>query len=319
MGNGRWSPATYHDRAVARAGGDAFSYNRAAHEQGLLRPHQTLDPSGLETRESRDSAEHPDSNAIIISLDVTGSMGKVVRGIHADLPRLHELLLGLQYIPHPQILFAAVGDATCDRVPLQVGQFESDNRMDQNLENMIMEGGGGGQTTESYELMLYLAARHTSIDCWEKRQRKGYLFIIGDEMAYPAVKAPEVNRIIGGKLQADLPIAELVAETSQRYHIYFVIPGGAAHGNDRRIVLFWEQLLGREHVIQLPSPQDTAQSIAMTIGINEGAVSLDDAAGELRDQAPAPGAFDRISGAVGRIFHPGSASSTDAPGRARRL
>ena len=70
-------------------------------------------------------------------------------------------------------MFAAVGDATCDRVPLQVGQFESDNRMDQNLEHMILEGGGGGQKTESYELMLYVAARHTAIDCWDKRRPQG--------------------------------------------------------------------------------------------------------------------------------------------------
>ena len=96
-------------------------------------------------------------------------MGKVVRGIHADLPRLLELLLGHKYLPDPQILFAAVGDATCDAVPLQVGQFESDNRMDQHLENMVLEGGGGGSKHESYELMLYVAARHTAIDCWEKR------------------------------------------------------------------------------------------------------------------------------------------------------
>jgi hypothetical protein len=88
-------------------------------------------------------------------------MDRVVRGIHADLPRLHEMLLGYKYIPHPQISSARSATRPCDRVPLQVGQFESDNRMDQNLEHMILEGGGGGQKTESYELMLYTAARHT--------------------------------------------------------------------------------------------------------------------------------------------------------------
>ena len=132
-------------------------------------------------------------------------MTKVLRQIHADLPHLHELLLGHKYIPHPQILFAAVGDATCDRVPLQVGQFESDNRMDQNLENMILEGGGGGQKTESYELTLYIAARHTAIDCWEKRGRKGYLFIIGDEMAYPLVHRAHVNRLVGNRSAGRYP------------------------------------------------------------------------------------------------------------------
>jgi hypothetical protein len=147
MGNGRWAPETYADRAAVRAktGADVFAYSHRARETGQMVVHQTLNPHLMQLRESRDSVEHPNSNAIIISLDVTGSMGRVVRGIHANLPQLHELLLGHQYISDPQICFAAVGDATCDRVPLQVGQFESDNRMDENLENMILEGGGGGR------------------------------------------------------------------------------------------------------------------------------------------------------------------------------
>ena len=74
MGSGRWSVSTYKDRAVLRAksGKDTFDYSADAHRSGVLRPHQTLDPQGLERRESRDSEEHPTSNAIIISLDVTG-------------------------------------------------------------------------------------------------------------------------------------------------------------------------------------------------------------------------------------------------------
>jgi hypothetical protein len=198
MGSGAWSATNFHEAARARqlAGKDVFDYSANARRSGQLQVHPTLSPYGLTLRQSRDSAEHPDSNAILISLDVTGSMGAVVRAIHRDLPHLHELLLGYKYIPHPQILFAAVGDATCDRVPLQVGQFESDNRMDQNIENMIIEGGGGGQTTESYELTLYVAARHTSIDCWEKRRRRGYLFMIGDEMAYPSVLRAHVSRAV---------------------------------------------------------------------------------------------------------------------------
>ena len=226
MGSGRWSPGTYHDRVAQQlaSGRDVFDYSNAAIRSGQLRPHQTLDPEGLGVRESRDSAEHPTSNSIFISLDVTGSMGKVVRGIHEDLPQLHELLLGHRYIPDPQILFAAVGDATCDRVPLQIGQFESDNRMDQNLENMVLEGGGGGQKTESYELMLYVAARHTSIDCWEKRRHKGYLFMIGDEMPYPIVKRGEVNSLIGREVEADITFDAIVAEVQQRLSPLFHHP-----------------------------------------------------------------------------------------------
>jgi hypothetical protein len=293
-----------------------FAYSDDAIRSGQLRVHQTLDPNGLGTREGRDSAEHPDSNAIVISLDVTGSMGRVVRGIHADLPRLHELLLGHQYIPHPQILFAAVGDATCDQVPLQVGQFESDNRMDDNLENMILEGGGGGQKTESYELMLYVAARHTAIDCWEKRQRKGYLFIIGDEMAYPAVKYREVNRLLGGGLQADLPLEQVIDEVTQRYHLYYVIPGGASHGADKDVLGFWHRALGPQRVIQLDSPEDTSECIALTIGMNEGAITINDGVDHLRQRGIISRTINRVAQTLSSLF---GGNATVPPNRTRRL
>lgn len=313
MGSGRWSPVTYHHRADARtaAGKDTFDYSADAMRSGNLRPHQTLDPQGLGIRESRDSDEHPSSNAVIISLDVTGSMGAVVRGIHADLPRLHELLLGHHYLPDPQILFAAVGDATCDSVPLQVGQFESDNRMDQNLENMILEGGGGGQQTESYELMLYVAARHTATDCWDKRRRKGYLFMIGDEMAYPALKRQEIQRLIGPSApQADIPLEQLIAEVRERYHLFYVIPGGASNGRDRHIIHFWETLLGQDHVLRLKDPADTSESIAQTIGLTEGAIDR-------------PGLLSRAVTGVSRALHavmPAPAPTAAAPpSRPRRL
>lgn len=318
MGSGSWSPTTYHARATERAttGKDAFDYSKKAVSSGHLKPHQTLDPQGLRLRESRDSEEHPNSNAIIIGLDVTGSMGKVVRGIHADLPRLHELLLGHRYIPDPQIMFAAVGDATCDTVPLQVGQFESDNRMDQHLENMVLEGGGGGQNTESYEIMLYLAARHTAIDCFEKRQRKGYLFMIGDEHAYPAVSAQEINKLIGPELQADVPLDEVIAEVRERYHLYFVIPGGASHGADKKLFEFWGEHVGPQSIIKLESPEDTSECIGMTIGMNEGAINLADGVALMQKRGIVSRTIDRVTGALSALTPRAAAAD---PARPRRL
>lgn len=304
MGSGAWSATNFFDRAATRAaaGVDTFDYSARAKKSGVLRPHQTLDPYGMQVRESRDSAEHPDSNSILISLDVTGSMDRVVRGIHRDLPHLHELLLGHKYIPHPQILFAAVGDAMCDQVPLQVGQFESDNRMDQNLENMILEGGGGGQKTESYELLMYVAARQTAIDCFEKRGRKGYFFMIGDEMAYPQVHRAHIHRLIGTDPQGDIPLDQIIAEVRQKYHFYFVIPGGAAHGGDGDVLSFWRHHLGAKNILKLADPNDTSESIAMTIGLNEGVISLDQAQQHLAKRGKIGKAIDQIMGAVGGLF-----------------
>ena len=304
MGSGRWTPDTYYDRAAARAaaGTDTFDYSRAAVESGRLQAHVTLDPFGLKFRESRDSPEHPASTPILISLDVTGSMGAVVRGIHANLPQLHELLLGHQYVADPQVCFAAVGDATCDKVPFQIGQFESDNRMDQQLEHVVLEGGGGGQKTESYELMLYAAARHTATDAWKKWGRKGYLFIIGDETAYPAANAWQVRQVFGGNLQEDVPLRQLVAEATERWHVYFVIPGGAAYGRDPAMVAFWSDLLGADRVIALQHPDQTSECIALTIGVNEGTVDVPTAVGQMKARGVVGQTVDAITGVLHGLF-----------------
>ena len=209
MGSGRWSTDVYDAAARFRAatGASAFAYS----DGGATRVHPALDPQGVTARESRDSAEHPDSVAIAVLFDVTGSMLEVPRTLQGKLPQLLGLLLRKGYVRHPQIMFGAIGDATCDRAPLQAGQFESDNRMDDDLSRILLEGGGGGQKTESYELAMYFMARHTATDCYEKRGKRGYLFLIGDEMAYPRVKASEVRAITGDGLQSDLPLTALLA------------------------------------------------------------------------------------------------------------
>jgi hypothetical protein len=281
MGSGTWSTDAYEVRVKRQQakGQDVFAYN-----QGAKGVHPTLDPNGLEIRESRDGTDHPNSNAIIVGLDVSGSMGRVVRAIHQDLPQLFRLLMGYKYIPDPQIMFAAFSNGRCDQVPLQVGQFESDNRMDINLENMVMGSplASGCDPQESSELMLYTAARHTLTDCWEKRHRKGYLFLITDEPAYTQVKQAEINHIIGPKLREDISLEHMIAETFERYHIYIIVPA-AANGKCNPVVLeFWKSYVGPDHVIELQNPDDISETMALTIGLSEHAIRLTDGLNHLQ-------------------------------------
>src|SRR5260370_27260712 len=227
MGSGRWSTDVYVAAARYRAatGTGAFAYT----DTGATHVHPNLDPYDVTVRESRDSAEHPRSLAIAVLFDVTGSMRNVPRTLQAKLPQLLGLLLRKGYADDPQIMFGAIGDATCDRAPLQVGQFESDNRMDKDLERILLEGGGGGQKTESYELAMYFMARHTATDCFEKRGKRGYLFIIGDEMPYPAVKPREVSAWIGDELPQPVAVRNLVAQLTRRWDTYYLLPEGASY------------------------------------------------------------------------------------------
>src|SRR5579872_3053839 len=235
MGSTRWSDAHYYDRAQLRSasGKDAFEYDRAIRDgTAARRVHQKMNPKGVTVRESRDSDAHPESHAVAVLFDVTGSMQTVPRILQANLPKLMGLLIRKGYLDHPQILIGAIGDATCDAAPLQVGQFESGIEIEEDLGKLFLESGGGGQVKESYELAMYFMARHTSLDCFEKRGQRGYLFIIGDEMPYPRVKRGEVRRYIGDRPQSDVPVADVLAELQQTFDVYFVLPKMTSHWNN---------------------------------------------------------------------------------------
>ena len=309
MGSGNWSTDVYDaaDRYRRATGKSAFAYS----DSGARTVHKRLDPHGVTMRESRDSDEHPESVAIAVLFDVTGSMGTTPRTLQSKLPQLLGLLMRKGYVRHPQILFGAIGDATCDRAPLQVGQFESDNRLDEDLGRILLEGGGGGQQTESYELAMYFMARHTAIDCFDKRGKRGYLFIIGDEMAYGRVKAKEVEKVLGYRPTEPPKLRELVAEVRRRYDTYFIVPEGASYAGDETILRFWRDLLG-QNVIQLDDLAATCETIALAVGLGEDAIDLDEGLDDLRELGST--ATGSVSKALARVGgERGAAASAPPP------
>jgi hypothetical protein len=272
MGYSNWSDTVYEERQQERQRKrqTAFVYDQQVRESGEICVHPQMDPYGV-TRESRDSAQHPDSVAVAAIFDVTGSMGSVPRVLQTKLGSLMRLLIDEQYLLHPQVLFGAVGDAYCDRVPLQIGQFESGLEMDEDLGRIYLEGGGGGQVYETYELALYFMARHTTTDCHERRGRKGYLFTIGDEKPYAQVRRQHVWHYIGDQLRQDIPVEQMVAEVQTRYDYFHIIPTNTTHGRSPDVQGRWRALLG-ERVLLLEDEAAVCETIALAIGLSEGVI-----------------------------------------------
>jgi hypothetical protein len=300
MGSSRWSDDHYRERARLRAeaGKDAFEYDHAVRfGQAERAVHPKMNPHGVRVRESRDSDAHPESHAVAVLFDVTGSMRGVPRVLQQNLPRLMGLLIRKGYLDHPQILIGAVGDATCDTAPLQIGQFESGIEIEEDLGKLFLEGGGGGQTTESYELAMYFLARHTAVDCHEKRGKKGYLFLIGDECPYPKVKRHEVEQVIGDAPQTDIPIAEMLAELEKTWHVYFVLPRLTHHWNNPEVRRAWTDLLG-QNFLRLEDPAGICELIASTIGLAEGKADLE----KLSEDLCEAGASASVARAVGQAL-----------------
>jgi len=273
MGYGNYSSAAHAALTASRAhlgGSEVFAQRQC---------HPLMSPKGLKVRECRDSAEHPDSLGIVFALDVTGSMGDIPRLLATkELPNFMKLLTACGVV-HPQLMFMAIGDANSDQAALQVGQFESTAElMDQWLTWSFLEGGGGGTGQESYDLALYLAAQHTDMDNWVQRKKKGYLFMTGDELPYPALSRHHIDALIGEKLDEDIPVEEVVAAAVETYHVFFLIPDLARR---KRCEARWRELLGN-HTICMESPADTCAVAAAIVGLTEKLIpDLDALAGIL--------------------------------------
>lgn len=282
MGYSNWSDTVYETRQQERQRKrqTAFVYDQQVRESGDICVHPQMDPYGA-VRESRDSGQHPDSVAVAVIFDVTGSMGVVPRVLQTKLGSLMRVLIDEHYLAHPQVLFGAVGDAYCDRVPLQIGQFESGLEMDEDLGKIYLEEGGGGQVHETYELALYFMARHTNIDCYEQRRRKGYLFTIGDEKPYAQVRRQHVWHYLGDQIGQDIPVEQIIAEVQTRYNHFHIIPSNTTHGRSAEVQMRWRSLLG-ERVLLLENEAAVCETIALAIGLSEGVIrDLADGANDL--------------------------------------
>jgi hypothetical protein len=280
MGSGSFNSDRYYNDAKTRSshGIDDFDYSKTHSTV-----HDSLDPRRINKKplkklESRDSAEHPESNAVLLSFDVTGSNYQRAVQAQKALPALMDLLP--KYLPHPQVAMAANDDLNCTSVDsgaLQVSDFESDNRIDEHIRSIRLVRAGGSNDGESYDLVLYTAARKTVLDCLEKRGKKGYLFLYADEPFFTEVKASHVEKAFGDDIGEDIPIESIIAEARQQYETFVLWPvGGYAHAHDQYLSLF-----GEEYVITLQHPERICEVVAATIGIAESRIDTETAVKDL--------------------------------------
>jgi hypothetical protein len=239
----------------------------------------SLNPLDVVMRESRDSDVNPNSTPFIIAGDVTGSMGSIADYfVKTGLGILFQEMLTRKPISDPHLAFYAVGDAFYDRSPLQVSQFEADLKIAEWLEKVHVEMGGGGNSTESYELPYYFAAFKTSHDAFEKRGKKGYIFSYGDEGPNEKVLRTQVKKVIGDTMQADMTFAEVLEVAQKYYYCYHILIEEGSHIKHHGLDVVkrqWIPLFG-QNVIALSDHKALAETIISIIEINEGVSSVAD-------------------------------------------
>ncbi|HMV67020.1 MAG TPA: proprotein convertase P-domain-containing protein [Myxococcota bacterium] len=206
MGHGQYSQDVAHE---ARAVHPSWAARTAVHPQ--------LDPKA-------GPREVNNATPIVLAMDVTRSRGDDTRRLYDQLPLLMKRLEERGYVEGPGISFAAVGDATADRAPLQVSQFEADNRLDAALSAMWIEEGGGGTGQESYELAAWYYAGTDCVRLREGTGGKGFFFFVGDEAFYPKVHGEHRAGVLGQEA-VDVDAREAFRRLGEKFHVFLIYPG----------------------------------------------------------------------------------------------
>lgn len=260
MGGGSWTTSAYSSRLASRGISSADSImsmdTTQYYESRSLAP--VLNPKNV-TRECCDSDEHPNTIPVILALDVTGSMGAAAKACAA---KLNEIMTSLyEKVNDIQFMTMAIGDFSYDRAPLQVSQYESDIRILEQMDQIYFEGGGGGNSFESYTAAWYFALRHTKLDC-HNRGKKGIIITLGDEPLNPYLPRGAVESVIGDKLQGDVDTNDLYREVTEKFDVYHIsVDDSDSSYRYHRIDAdaTWKRVIGENYKVS------TLQNLAKTI------------------------------------------------------
>ena len=234
---------------------------------------QRFDPKYIQKREARDSEDHPESLPIIIGLDVTASMGYLAEKVAKEA--LNETMMKLYSIgavKDPALMFAAYGDGN-DESPLQVTQFESDIRIAEQLLDLWLEDGGQGYVVNN--MLWYFAAKHTVLDNYEKRKKKGFIFTIGDSADCRGNDEKEAlkyhyKRVFGEDV--DMDVDEMLSAAEEKFEVFHIF----LDDNYRKAPLLVKLLPGHTMSLRPDDVDSLPELIISTMQIVNG-MKLEDA------------------------------------------
>ncbi len=196
------------------------------------------------------------TNPVVIAVDVTGSMANWPFEIFDRLPLLYNTLS--QYRDDLAICFAAIGDAACDRWPLQVTDFAHGYDLEQLLAALYGEG-GGGDAPESYGLFAHWVNTHVKAP---SAADKPFLIVFGDVTMHSAVPKRQIADLLGDRVSRDVEAVDAWREVCERWNVWFLRRPTGRQGDevDRQ----WGKAIGEQKIIHI---QDEQRAVDYAMGL----------------------------------------------------
>lgn len=132
-----------------------------------------------------------------------------------------------------------------------------------------MEGDGGGTVHETYELAALYCANKVEMP----NATHPVMIFIGDEEPYDHISKEHAKTYCGIDAPHALPTKQVFAALKRKFAVYFIRKpyghttmrqGAAMDETNRRILTAWQDLLGAEHVVDLP---EAARVVDVIFGI----------------------------------------------------
>ncbi len=205
------------------------------------------------------------TSPLVVAIDVTGSMSEWPATFFEKLPLLYNEVK--RYLPDVEISFAAIGDATCDSVPLQAGKFDKGKALDDVINSLYPEGGGGGGARESYELMAHFYVNNVEIP----KAKKPIFIFAGDEGFYDRIDQSLVSRYIGDSGQTEEDSFNVMRSLCQKFDTYILRKDYGSGAEETKIKKQWQKALGgSQRVMKLDDPRRIVDCIIGVVAASVG-------------------------------------------------
>lgn len=258
---------------VAQAGKDYLATNNEMHPNVNVYGKTRISHNAMVREDDHFVLQNGIALPIMSGFDGTGSMGDNVEIAFRAIPEFDGMLGGIRGRYNTQVASAVWQDVQDQRKyghpVIQMSQFESDERIVEQM-RFLIPSKDGGDSTEDYDLGLAYLWLGVQTDIYDFYGLKGYACIVADAVGRGSVTASKVQQYLGIEMmQRDrISTREICTELFAKWHVYFV-QVGTNYRNDATD--WWEEVLGPGRTVLVSDPSLLAEVQAGLIYVTENA------------------------------------------------